>query len=110
MTDYGKGKEIPCVDSERGFPIGKGSEGFAGGTENNQFEDQAWHLVRQYMIDQLCQVKITSWYEWSGKEGFSLVDGEKQLPAYNACRVMLQQLDGYTLDKRLPTIESRDFV
>ncbi len=101
MDDFGKGKKIPFINSERGFPIDKNAEGFAGGEDNKQMEFQAWHLVRQYMIDQLCGLKITSWYEWSGKEGFSLVKGDNHYPAYTACKVMLQQLDGYKLDKRL---------
>ncbi|CAN5527249.1 hypothetical protein BH10PLA1_BH10PLA1_13680 [soil metagenome] len=110
ISPSAKGKEIPFTNSERGFPLGKGVEGFAGGEETKQSEFQAWHLVRQYMIDQLCGVKITSWYEWSGNEGFSLVKGDLKAPAYDACKVMLTQLDGYKLDKRLETAVPTDFV
>ena len=72
-------------------------------------EYQAWHLVRQYLIDMLEGVEATIWYEWSGKEGFALYPG-KPTPAFNACKEFVRQLRGYRLENRLPTKEPRDFV
>lgn len=103
-------KKMPLLNSERGFPIGK-AEGYAGGDPKLSREYQAWHFVRQYMVDLLCDIRLTSWYEWSGKEGFSLVEGNNRpTPAYTACKFMIEQLDGYRLDKRIPLDSPRDFV
>jgi len=113
MAPSAKGKDLPFINSERGFGLDKNSEGYNGGIPSKDKEFQAWHLVRQYMIDQLCGVKITSWYEWSGNESFSLVegkDGEHHFPAYDACKVMLTELDGYKFEKQLPTEVDTDFV
>lgn len=99
---------LPLMNSERGYPIGK-AEGWAGG-EGDQLQFQAWHLVRQYMNDLLHDVRMTSWYEWSGDEGFRVVDGERELPAHRACRVMLAQLAGHALDGRLDPGVDEDHV
>ena len=109
MADAGGPVDIPLINSERGFPLGK-AEGFAGGDASLALDYQAWHLVRQYLIDQLEGVRITIWYEWGGKEGFALSRPGNPTPAFNACKVMLAQLDGYKLDKRLATENPRDFI
>ncbi len=112
MADAGADPtKIAVMNTERGFPIGK-AEGYAGGDASKAFEYQAWHIVRQYLIDQYLGLKVTSWYEWSGKEGFALVPqgGGTPSPAYNACKVMIAQLSGYKLDKRLEPSNGRDFV
>lgn len=109
MKDAGGPVDRPWMNSERGFPLGK-KEGYAGGDESMAYEYQAWHLVRQYLIDLLEGVNLTSWYEWSGKEGFALYRPNDPTPAYNACKVFVDQLRGYKLDKRLETKEPRDFV
>jgi len=109
MARAGGKPDIRLMDSERGFPIGK-AEGYAGGDASMAFEYQAWHLVRQYLIDMLEGAKATIWYEWSGKEGFALHRPGEPTPAFHACKEFIRQLDGYRLEKRLPTKEPRDFV
>lgn len=110
MTDSGADRPLPMLNSERGYPVGH-AEGFAGGDERLSREYQAWHFVRQYMIDLLCDIKLTNWYEWSGKEGFSLLDADgADSPALSACKIMMWQLDGYKLDKRIPLASDRDFA
>lgn len=99
---------FPIINSERGYPIGK-AEGWAGGVGDMK-EYQAWHLVRQQLNDLMSGIRLTSWYEWSGKEGFSVVDGETKSPAYDACQVMLRQLDGCTFDRRLDPADGEDYV
>lgn len=106
------GKVLPLLNTERGYPIGKELEGFADG-EGDQYQYQAWHFVRQYMNDLMNDVRLTSWYEWTGEgkeAGFSLHGGEKSLPITDACRVMLKELAGYKFDKRLPLTSSEDYV
>ena len=109
MNDAGGPSDRPWINSERGFPIGK-AEGYAGGDASMAYEYQAWHVVRQYLIDLLEGVNLTSWYEWAGKEGFALYRPNDPTPAYNACKVFVDQLKGYKLDKRITTKEPRDFV
>lgn len=106
------GPVLPLFDTERGFPLGK-LEGYAGGDEKMSLEYQAWHIVRQYLIDQYLDVVGTIWYEWIGtgkEEGFSLYREVEPLPAYMATRVLIQQLKGFKLDGRIETGAKRDFV
>jgi hypothetical protein len=109
MTAAGLKQPLPLLNTERGFPLRK-AEGHAGGDPKLAREYQAWHFVRQYMVDLLCDIKVTNWYEWSGKEGFSLLDPNDPTPALKAARVMIEQLNGYKLESRLPTTNPRDFV
>lgn len=111
MAKNGGPADIPVVNSERGFPLGK-AEGYAGGDEALAAEYQSWHLVRQYIIDLYCNVNVTIWYEWMGSdsEGFSLYKPDKQLPVNTACRVLIEQLKGYSLNKRIAIGNTRDFA
>ena len=113
MRDIAGVTNMPLLNTERGFPLGK-AEGFAGGDPALAAQYQARHLVRQYMMDLLLGVRLTNWYEWSGKEGFSLFSGTpaagKPMPALDAARVMIGQLRGYTLTERLPLEAPRDYV
>jgi hypothetical protein len=114
MAKHGGNPELPMINTERGFPLGK-LEGFAGGDDEKlekQQEYQSWHVVRQYLIDLYLNVNGTVWYEWVGKDkeaSFSLYN-EKPTPAFNATKVLLEQLTGYKIDKRIETKEPRDFV
>jgi hypothetical protein len=110
MNDAGGPSNRPWINSERGFPVEKGKEGWAGGSVEMASEYQAWHLVRQYLVDLLEGVNLTSWYEWAGKEGFALYRPGDPTPAFNACKTLVAQLSGYKLDKRIATKEPRDFV
>ncbi len=109
MVKAGAPATFPILNSERGYPIGK-AEGYAGGDPKQSHEYQAWHIVRQNIVDILCDIKVTIWYEWSGTEGFSLLHGTEKTPAYNAVKFMIGQLSGFHFDKRLPTSSDRDFV
>jgi hypothetical protein len=100
---------LPILNTERGYPISK-KEGFSGGDPKQLAEYQAWHVVRQYLVDQLCDIKLTNWYEWAGNESFGLMKAGKQMPAYDACKVLIEQLGGYHLDKRINLASDRDFV
>lgn len=111
MAKHGGPADIPVLNTERGFPLGK-AEGHAGGAENMALEYQAWHVVRQYLIDLLTNVNVTIWYEWIGsdKEGFSMYKVGTQLPVNTATKVLIDQLRGYSLDKRLDIGKDRDFA
>lgn len=109
IKDAGGPANITIINTERGFPVKK-AEGFAGGDENKTFEYQAWFIVRQYLMDMLEGVKLTIWYEWGGKEGFAIYADGKPNPAYNAAKVMIEQLNGYRLENRIKTESDRDYV
>ena len=109
MKKSGGPADFPFVNTERGYPVGK-AEGFAGGDAALSKDYQAWHCVRQYLVDLLYGVKLTSWYEWSGNEGFSLVQNNVKTPAYNAAKFMIDTLSGYKLDQRIKVDSDRDFV
>jgi hypothetical protein len=109
MVKAGGKSDIRLMNSERGFPIGK-AEGYAGGDAEMAYDYQAWHLVRQYLIDMLEGAEATIWYEWSGKEGFALHRTGEPTPAINACKELIRQLSGYRLEKRIPTGQPRDFI
>jgi hypothetical protein len=106
------GPMLPLINSERGFPLGK-MEGFAGGDSSQQYQYQAWHIVRQYLVDKYLSVNGTIWYEWIGagnEKDFSLYQPGSPLPIFTACKVLIEQLNGYHLDKRLATGSNRDFI
>lgn len=111
MAKHGGPANIPVLNTERGFPLGK-VEGNAGGEASMAKEYQAWHVVRQFLVDMLCDVNVTIWYEWIGskKEGFSLYSSTEQLPGYTACDVLIKQLRDYRLDKRINIGDPRDFA
>lgn len=109
IADAGGDPGIPILNTERGFPIGK-AEGYAGGDEKLSYEYQAWHVVRQYLIDHMEGIRLTIWYEWSGKEGFELIKDGKPVPAHTATRVLIDQLRGYNFEARIKTERPRDFV
>ena len=108
MKKYG-GPMLPLVNSERGYKLGTG-EGEIGGEESKRHEIQAWLFVRQQLVDLLVDSRITIWYEAMGKEGFRLLDGDKKEKAMIAGEVMVDQLNGYALDKRLDLGNDRDFA
>jgi hypothetical protein len=101
-------KPVAIMNSERGYPTTK-AEGWAGG-EGDLQQFQAWHFTRQYLNDLMHDVRLTSWYEWSGDEGFAMVPGGKPSKAHAACQVMLAQLDGYRFAERLPMAGAEDYV
>lgn len=96
-------------NSERGFPLGK-NEGYAGGDPALAEEYQAWHIIRQYLIDRLEGVPVTIWYEWSGNEGFSLWDGNKESKALQAFRILAREFNGYKITRRIENGNPRDFI
>jgi len=114
MAAAGAPADFPVANTERGFPLKKDGEGYSGGDEAMASEYQAWHLVRQALIDILCDVSPTIWYEWSNKEdkkGFVLHrPGQPSTPAFTAYKVMIEQLKGFRLDKRIKLDAPRDFA
>lgn len=113
LKQYGA-PDMPMLNSERGFAVEKPKsqlelEGWSGGKESQLRQYQAWHFVRQFMIDQLHSVQLTSWYEWDG-DTFGIMTADKSRPIYTAAKVMISQLNGYHLDSRITTDNDRDYL
>jgi hypothetical protein len=62
------------------------------------------------MIDQLCDVRHTIWYEWRSDD-FGLMDKTgTERPAYQAAATMLAEMKGFDFDQRLPCSFELDYV
>ncbi len=117
MEKYGAPRDFPMLNTERGFAVAKTkswegnpeSEGWAGGPEGMAFQYQAWHIVRQYMIDLMNDIHLSSWYEWGGEE-FAIANKDKKRPAYYACQNMIRQLNGYSFKERIKTSSDLDYI
>ena len=109
LKKYGA-PDLPMVDTERGFTATKREEGWSGGAESRVKDYQAWHIVRQFLVDQMCGLAFTSWYELKGNEGFALLDGDQPRPALEAFQTMVRQLDGYHYASRIPSDSPRDYL
>lgn len=104
MTNAKGDKNRVWIDSERGFNL-KTSEGAL------YIDYQAWRLVRQYLIDMLEGFPLTIWYEWGGSDGYALYkSGDPEYKPFKACKVLIQELTGYSLDKRISLSNGRDFL
>lgn len=110
MRQHNKGVELPLINSERGFSVSKTNEGWSGGSEERALEFQAWHLVRQYMIDLMTGTRGTIWYEWGGAE-FGLLgkDGQPR-PAHRACRALVDRLNGFAYVERIDVGAPLDYL
>ena len=108
LKKYGAA-DLPILNTERGFAVAKTAEGWSGGSEEWAREYQAWHLVRQYMIDQMYGIPLTVWYEWDGKK-FGISDEGSSRPAFKACQIMFEQMTGYHFVRRIPADSDSDYV
>ncbi len=109
LTKYGAAPDFPIVNTERGFAVKERDEGWSGGSKERALEFQAWQFVRQYMIDMMFGVRLTTWYELDGDE-FGITHGDAARPIEAACRTMFKQLDGYRYVQRLDAENSLDYV
>ncbi len=113
LKKYGHADMI-MLNSERGFAVKKPKtqlelEGWSGGREVELRKYQAWHFVRQFMLDQLHDVRLTIWYEWDG-DTFGMMTPDQSRPILRAAKVMIKQLNGYQLTRRITTENHRDYL
>lgn len=106
LKKYGA-PDLPIVDTERGFTVQKNTditiEGWSGGDAAKASDYQSWHIVRQFLVDQIEGIRLTSWYELKGSEGFALYEGGKPRPALLAIKELLAELSGYRFEKLVRT-------
>ena len=112
LVKYGA-PDMPMLNTERGFAVAKTAtgEGWSGGAADKSLDYQAWHFVRQLLIDQLHGVNFSVWYEYSGNEGFGLwnPDGSPR-PVVAALKELMAELSGYSIVKRLESDATQDYV
>ena len=123
LAKYGA-PDLPMINTERGYAVAKTAtliprpdqplaegEGWSGGSPDKSLEYQAWHFVRQLLIDQLHGLHFSVWYEWSGNEGFGLwnPDGSPR-PAVAALETLVKELSGYSVARRLESDATQDYA
>jgi hypothetical protein len=97
MAEYDS-PNFPVVATEVGYPTGRGVT----------LQDQADLSVRQYLVDEMCNVPLTVLYNWDSHQarGFAI----RGRPAYNALKTMTAQLAGYHYVRRLHVGTNLDYV
>ena len=103
MAKAGAPADFPVVASEVGYPTGK----------KITRGEQAMLFVRLYVVDQMCHVPLTIWYNWDTRDaaGFNVYNGRRPLlPIYRACQFMTAQLAGYHFVRRLKVGSRVDYV
>ncbi len=103
MKKAGAAKDFPVMNSEVGFPVGK----------KVTLDQQAMLFVRQYLVDQMCDIHMTIWYNWDENDAADhrvRSKGAEPLPVYNACKNMNAELAGYRFVERLKVGANLDYV
>ena len=109
MMNENGGRDIPILNSEVGYDI---NGPFLGPSPDKEqrVHYQAWHFVRQHLVDRLCDVRTTLWYLWKDKE-FGVVNPDRgERPTYVASRVLTAELGGFRFVSRVPTGSDLDYV
>ena len=103
MEKAGAPKDFPVVNSEVGYGTGKGET----------LDHQAMLFVRTYLVDQMCDIRMTIWYNWDENDAETMKvrsRGPEPLPVYKACKNMTAELTGYHFVDRLKVGTQQDFV
>ena len=108
MDKAGAPVNFPVVNSEVGYSTeDKGV--LAGHAE----EQRAMLFVRTYLVDQMCNIRMTIWYNWDDNDAAThkvRSNGPESLPIYNACKNMTAELTGYHFTERLRIGTPLDYV
>lgn len=103
MAKYNAPQGLPVLNTEVGFPAEK----------KVTLEQQAMLFVRQYLVDQMCGIHFTIWYNWDERDAKTMrvrSSGPEPLPVYNACKNMTAELAGYRFVERLKVGSDVDYV
>ena len=111
LVKYGA-PDMPIVNTERGYSVSETQtgEGWSGGRTDMTRQYQAWHFARQILMDRLCGVRFSVWYEWGGNEfGFFESDGSER-PVANMMRKVCGELAEFRIEKRIETESDMDYI
>lgn len=109
-------KKMAKAGAPKGFPVLNTEVGYSTkdrpvGPANLAPEHQAMLLVRTYLVDQMCGIRMTIWYNWDGNGGHEVRGGGPNgRPVYRACRNMTAELGGYRFVERLKVGSRLDYV
>ncbi len=101
------------------IPILSGEWGYATHTKGLPLETQAQFAVRQQLVNLLCNVPLSIWYDWKN-DGDDPDEREHHFgtvlpdltpkPAYTAIQTLTRELAGCRIVRRVPTGNEHDFV
>jgi len=103
MAKHNAPKDFPTADSEVGYEAAKG----------RTLEQQAMLFVRTYLVDQMCGMRLTIWYNWDENDAATMrvrsKPGAEPLPVYKACQNMTAELTGFHFVERLKSAGGTDY-
>jgi hypothetical protein len=110
MNAYSNNKNIQIFSGEWGYP--------SSGGNMNQIK-QAQFCVRQYLINIMCGVNLSVWYDWKNdgddlnisNDNLGIVDSKlKAKVSYFAVKTMTATLNGFKYIKRINVGSQNDYV
>jgi len=103
-----EGADIPVINSEVGYDLPYLKK--MGSNDENCRDHQGWYCARQYLVDMMCDVRLTIWYKWKAND-FGVVNPDRSArPAFNAAKTLTDQLRGFHFAKRLPAGSDLDYL
>lgn len=113
INEYSPGRFVPIISGEWGYSI------YAYHEVDVDPQRQAQFFVRQILSNFIANVRVSIWYDWSNdgtdpeeiEHNFGVVDHAlRPKPAYQAAKILYQQLSGLTFVTRLPTESPDDYL
>ncbi len=109
MGKAGAPKNFPVVNSEVGYSTKE-----KGVLKGDSAQDQrAMLFVRTYIVDQMCDIRMTIWYNWDENDAEThkvRSNVPEPLPIYIACKNMNAELTGYHYVERLKVGTPQDYI
>lgn len=108
-----QGKEIPVISGEWGYSL------INWDGRRLTEEEQARFLVREFLVNLLCGVPVSIWYDWRDdgtdpnerEHHFGTVTHDlRPKAAYMAFKTLAQTLEGYSVEGRIDLGDERDFA
>jgi polysaccharide biosynthesis protein PslG len=109
MTKAGASDKFPVVDSEVGYSSRE--KGISSGELAEA--QRAMLFVRTYIVDQMCNIRMTIWYNWDENDAAThkvRSNTAEPLPIYNACKNMTAELNGFHFVERLKVGTTQDYI
>lgn len=99
---------MPIINSEVGFDQAYLME--RGFTTTTVKDGQAWSYVRQNIVDAMCGVRLTNWYEFTDPSWGVVNNDLSNRPTFTAAQVMTAQLAGYHFQQRIALPSALDYA
>lgn len=106
-------------EAKRRLPIISGEWGYSSHAKGVSPETQAAYLVRQQLANLLAGIPISIWYDWKN-DGDDPKENEHNFgtvlpdlnpkPAYQAMKTLAGELSGLGIERRLPTVNTNDYI